>query len=109
MMDATGAIVMKPHELEIVQTILARHLPRSEVWVYGSRALGDGVKPFSDLDLCIKAESPLPLSVIADLRDEFTECDLPYKVDMSDWHRLSESFKLRIEPEMVRLKYFKVL
>ena len=100
------SLVMKADELRIVESILDRHVPRAEVWVYGSRARGgDGVKPFSDLDLCIKDEKPLSLSVIADLRDEFTDCVLPYKVDIGDWHRMNQSFKQRIAPEMVELHF----
>lgn len=91
-MSETPMIHMLPEERRIVEEILVRHVPRKEVWVFGSRATGE-VKRWSDLDLAIISDQPLSLSIMADLREDFSESDLPWKVDVLDWATTSERFR----------------
>ncbi len=91
---------MCPEHWAIVRDILRRHVPQHEVWAFGSRATGKA-KPFSDLDLAIITETPLPLDVSAALADDFSASDLPWKVDMVDWARTSEAFRRIIERDKV--------
>src|SRR5690349_13094059 len=79
-------------QLGIVRRILEKHVPQYEVWAFGSR-VGSGAKPYSDLDLAIVSDSPLSLKVSAGLIDDFSESDLPWKVDVVDWARAGESFR----------------
>jgi predicted nucleotidyltransferase len=65
------------------------------VWVFGSRAKKTR-KPFSDLDLAIDAASPLAYSTLVNLKNDFEESDLPYKVDVVDWHLIDKGFQTRI-------------
>jgi len=96
----TPAIDIGPGEWEIVRGILERHLPDREVWAFGSRAKVSA-KPFSDLDLAVLGSEPLPLAVRAELADDFSESDLPFKVDIVDWATTSERFRKVIEAERV--------
>jgi predicted nucleotidyltransferase len=73
-----------PAELAIVIAILGLHVPQRDVWAFGSRVQGS-TKAFSDLDLVILGEQPLPLATMAELAQAFIESDLPYKVDIVDW------------------------
>jgi type I restriction enzyme S subunit len=91
---------MRPSEWEIVRGILERHVPDREVWAFGSRAKGTA-KPYSDLDLAILGNEPLPLSTAAELADDFSESDLPFKVDIVDWAITGERFRGVIEGERV--------
>jgi predicted nucleotidyltransferase len=91
-----------PGELEIVREILRRHVPEREVWAFGSRVKGR-VKPYSDLDLAFLGDQPLPLSTQVDLAEDFSESDLPYKVDIVDWATTSERFRQIIRSEYVVL------
>jgi predicted nucleotidyltransferase len=93
---------LTPSQKEIVQTILATLAADCDVWVFGSRANGKP-KPFSDLDLCLKAKNgePLTLKQLAVLEEAFSESLLPFKVDVVDWYTLSEPFKLAIEPQLI--------
>ncbi len=84
----------------IVRDILLRHIPQYEVWAFGSRASWTA-KPYSDLDLAVINNEPLPLSVSAALTDDFSESDLPWKVDVVDWATTSESFRKVIEGDKV--------
>ncbi|MDR3726609.1 MAG: nucleotidyltransferase domain-containing protein [Terracidiphilus sp.] len=94
------ALDLRPGEWEIVRDLLRRHVPGREVWVFGSRVKGTA-KPYSDLDLAILGDQPLPLSTMADLAEDFTESDLPFKVDLVDWATTSARFRKVIEGERV--------
>ena len=87
-------IDLKAEHAEIVRTILNKYLPEStKVYVYGSRAKGNA-RPYSDLDLAIdKGGQRLLLKEEASLIDDFVESDLPFKVDLTDWNKLSADFK----------------
>jgi len=92
-----------PEHLRIVEDILNSHLPAgARVAVFGSRATGRA-KPFSDLDLAIDAGRPLTLAESADLREAFTESDLPWKVDFLDRHATAGHFLRLIQKSSVRL------
>ena len=84
-----------------VHDILRRHLPALyAAHVFGSRAHGRNLKEFSDLDLCVIGPSPLDSDVLLRLRAAFDESDLPFKVDIVDWHDLSAEFCLAIAPDL---------
>ena len=77
---------------EIVTQILQQFVPGVPVWVFGSRITGKA-KPYSDLDLVIVAEQKIPQACYYQIQDAFEESALPYRVDVLDWHRISESFR----------------
>jgi predicted nucleotidyltransferase len=89
-----------PGELEIVHEILRRHVPEREVWAFGSRVRGKA-RPYSDLDLTILGDERLPLSTRANLAEDFSESDLPFKVDIVDWATTSERFREIIRGEYI--------
>ena len=73
--------------------------PGREVWAFGSRVTGK-VKPFSDLDLAVIGTTCASFDM-ADLKDEFRESDLPFKVDIVDWAETKENFRKIIEAAYV--------
>jgi predicted nucleotidyltransferase len=90
-------IDIRPEHLKIVEDILKKHLSvNATVWVFGSRAKNSARK-FSDLDLAVDAGRPLSNQVMTELAFDFEESDLPYKVDVIDWHKIKENFKNLIE------------
>ncbi|QDH16977.1 nucleotidyltransferase family protein [Swingsia samuiensis] len=88
----TGQVDITPEERAIVQRILRDIVPDREVRVFGSRVTGKA-KPFSDLDLAIMGDEPLPLAVRARLEEAFSEADLPWKVDVLDWTQADARFR----------------
>lgn len=78
--------------LQQVRAILKEHVPEAEVRAFGSRVQGS-VKKYSDLDLAIVGPKKLSLKVIGDLREAFAESDIPIRVDIIDWHAISDEFK----------------
>lgn len=93
-------IDVRPEQWQIVCRILRRHVPGCEVWAFGSRATGTA-KPYSDLDLAIVTDRPLPLSVRAALAEAFSQSDLPWKVDIVDWASTGEPLRRIIEASNV--------
>lgn len=90
------SVDVTPIQLAIILQIFKKNLPENTtVWVFGSRA-EKTKKPFSDLDLAIDATIPLPYTKLVNLKNDFEESDLPYKVDVVDWHLLDEAFQTRI-------------
>ena len=96
-------IDISPEEWDIVSHILQTHIPNKEVWAFGSRVTGKA-KLYSDLDLVILGETPLSLDLLATLAHEFTESDLPFKVDLVDWATTSVNFRKIIEKQRIVLR-----
>ncbi|MCM8813759.1 MAG: nucleotidyltransferase domain-containing protein [Candidatus Omnitrophica bacterium] len=81
-----------PAHLVTVRRILAQHVPGYEVRAFGSR-ITDTIKNYSDLDLAIVGREPLADGVLSLLKENFQESDLPFRVDVLDWHEISEEFR----------------
>jgi predicted nucleotidyltransferase len=68
--------------------------------VYGSRVKGNN-KKFSDLDICLKDSiSAYEYEFIV---EKFEKSDLPFRVDLTEFDKVSDSFKKIIESEGVLL------
>ena len=96
-------IDIRPDLWRIVRDILTRHVGGHEVWAFGSRARGKA-KPYSDLDLAIITDTPLPLLISARLADDFSGSDLPWRVDVVDWAATQPAFREIIERDKVVLQ-----
>jgi predicted nucleotidyltransferase len=102
-MSTTNAVAVTPEQLSIVRAILSTHLPpETKIHVFGSRAKG-APRPYSDLDLLIDAGRPLTLNESASLTEDFTESDLPWKVDIIDRHRTGADFLAIIDADSIAL------
>lgn len=91
---------VRSDHLQMVRDILQKHVPQCEVWAFGSRAKWTA-KEYSDLDLCIVSDKPLSFSVLGAIEEDFSESDLPWKVDVVDWATTSPSFRKIIERDKV--------
>lgn len=88
----TGQIDITPEERAIVLRILSEIVPDRDVRAFGSRVTGKA-KPFSDLDLAIMGDEPLPLETRILLEEAFSESYLPWKVDVMDWAQADMTFQ----------------
>lgn len=88
---------LRPEWLEIIRQLLAVHLPDAEVWAYGSRVQGKAHEG-SDLDLVVRnPENPgKPQQDLDSLQEALRESNLPILVDVLDWARIPESFRMEI-------------
>lgn len=96
-------IDVTPEQWEIISAILQSRIPNNTVWAFGSRATHTA-KPYSDLDLAIDSSDGLPLSLIAALEQDFSESDLPFKVDIADWVTMSPTFRGLIYSHLIQVK-----
>ncbi len=96
-------LMISSTEWQQVSTILQRFLPEYAVWAFGSR-VNDNAKPYSDLDLAIISKQPIPLPLLAEVAEAFSESDLPWKVDLVDWATTSERFRQVIAAEKLVIK-----
>lgn len=84
-----------------VDEILKKVLPdNAEIMVYASRGTGKA-RPYSDLDIMIKASNSLTLIQLSKLHEYFSESDLTFQVDITDWHNINNDFKAHISDEAV--------
>ena len=100
-MGLEQAIDITATQRKTVLALLQRHLPRTEAWVYGSRAKWTAL-PQSDLDLVVFA-TPDQRNRIGALREAFEESDLPFRVDLFVWDEVPEEFREEIESEHIVL------
>ena len=93
-------IDVQPKEMEVIKSLLARHVPKCEVRAFGSR-INHTAKTYSDLDLAVVGTRILPDPQFYALKEAFEESDLPFRVDLSDWNRLSKEFQTVIKKNFI--------
>jgi predicted nucleotidyltransferase len=91
---ADPALQLTPAHLAEVRRLIAAHLPHEEVWAYGSRVTGTG-HATSDLDLVVRHPADLKKrqgTAFWELKEAFSESNLPFLVDLLDWAALPPTF-----------------
>ena len=83
-------------QLDFIRASIVRFFPHARIRFFGSRVLGTPHR-YSDLDLCIDISVPMDLAQWAQLEDVFSESDLPFKIDLVDYHRITPEFRGIIE------------
>jgi len=85
-------IAVNPFEMEIILGIIKKHVPDCDVLAFGSR-LKWTHSDASDLDLAIVGKEKLSIGTLLGLKEDFMESDIPYKVDVLDYHGVSSAFR----------------
>lgn len=80
---------------EEVRRLVRAHAPACEIRVFGSRVNGNAL-PYSDLDIALVASRKIPDEQIEALKDALADSDLPFQVDVLDWHAIADSFRQKI-------------
>ncbi|MDR1290924.1 MAG: nucleotidyltransferase domain-containing protein [Planctomycetaceae bacterium] len=83
-------------ELKMVLDIIVNLASDCEVRVFGSRFKGTA-KKYSDIDLVIVGKEKLGLKRLGELKEAFDESDLPYRVDILDYHAVNENIRKNID------------
>jgi len=81
---------------KIIRNILSKY--PYHFYAYGSRVKGTARK-FSDLDLCYQEN--IPDSLVFEIKDEFTESNLPFIVELVNWKRMRPTFQKMIKKDLV--------
>jgi len=84
-------------EAKMVDDIIRFYIPEYEVRAFGSRVTGKNLKKFSDLDIVIMTDTPLPTRKWAQVKDAFMLSYLEFRVDVLDWSYVSPEFRAIIE------------
>lgn len=88
---------LEEKHLKIIRQILNKY--PYQFYAYGSRVKGNAGK-FSDLDLCYREE--VPISTISQIREEFTESNLPFEVELVNWKYMRPRFRELIKEDLTR-------
>lgn len=87
-------------ELKEIKGLLKKYATGCEVRAFGSR-ITRNVKNYSDLDLVIVGNHKVVRKDMICLKEAFEESKLPFRVDVLDWHNISDDFKKVIENDYV--------
>ncbi len=82
-MNPSREIQLRPQDRKEVERILSQFVPNEEVWAYGSRVDGSG----------------------HELREAFSESNLPFLMDVHDWASLPPAFWATIEAQHVVIQH----
>jgi predicted nucleotidyltransferase len=87
-------ICVSESEMKIISDILRSHISNGEVRAFGSRYKWTS-KDYSDLDLAVAQydKKSMPVMKLAEIREAFEESELPYRVDVLDYWRISNEFR----------------
>lgn len=72
----------------------------ARVWLFGSWARGTPART-SDIDVAVLPLEPLPIGLLADIRDRLEESLVIYPVDLVDLSETSPQFRERVLQEGV--------
>lgn len=91
---------MRIEKQKIIEQILSVYKQDYEFYYYGSRVKGRFEKT-SDLDVLVNGIHEIPLSVLTQLKEAFDVSSLPFVVNLSDYHSISETFFNLIKKDLV--------
>lgn len=94
---------LDPECLKIITANLEIFVPDAEVRAFGSRVNG-GAKKYSDIDLAIIEREKISFDRMRLLKEALQNSELPIRVDLVDWHRISDTFKKIIESGFITIR-----
>jgi predicted nucleotidyltransferase len=95
-------IDLDPVYLEVIKKILYKYAKGCEARVFGSRINGTA-KDYSDIDIALVSDNKIERKMLIDIKEAFQNSNLPFRVDILDWNRISDEFRINIEENYERL------
>lgn len=89
--------------IDLIKDILEKYLANkldATVFLFGSRSTGKQ-KEFSDIDLTLKMSGEDTEKIISNIKSEFEDSDLPYKVDLVNWDELAKEYLPNIKQQKI--------
>ncbi len=93
---------MTPDQIATILKIIHLRLPKVTVYAYGSRVNGKPRK-YSDLDIALDDGRKIGLSVILQLKESLSETNIPFSIDIIDYHSIGPTFKRIVDNEKIIL------
>lgn len=87
-------------DVETAHDIIRRRLrpELARLWLFGSRARGDA-RRWSDIDIAVEPQVPLPPGLLAELREELVESSILLDVDLLDLSQADKALKDAVRRE----------
>jgi predicted nucleotidyltransferase len=83
---------------------ISRHLPKAQVWLFGSRARQKGLRR-SDFDLAVDLGSETPESALNDFEESIrADTEIIYQVDVVNLRSVSTTLRANIQREGILWK-----
>lgn len=92
-------------DMATIENILKKHFTITHVCIFGSRAKGN-YKFGSDIDLVIMDEN-ISEKEMSTIKSEFEDSNLPYTVDILDYHHL-DNLDPKDHIDRVGLNFYKI-
>lgn len=73
-------------------------LPEAKIILFGSRARGTASK-WSDIDIALDGGKPLPSVKVDEIKSVLQATNIPYKIEIVDFHMVTEQMKEAILQE----------
>jgi predicted nucleotidyltransferase len=89
--------INKDYQQKIINLITALH-PKVKIFLFGSQATGTQVHG-SDIDIALDAEKPMNRAEVGEVREILNATDIPYKIDVVDFHSVPEAMQKMILKE----------
>lgn len=86
---------LTPEQKQFILQTLQKFLPAVRILLFGSR-YRHNAKPYSDADIALDTGHPIPLTILSELEEQFSNSDLPFKVELVDMQRVTAEFKQHI-------------
>ena len=77
---------------EKIKEVIYTQLPNCEIRVFGSRSKGTA-KPYSDIDIALFTAEAIDEKIMGKIETAFENSDIPIRVEVLDWHRVTDSFR----------------
>ena len=83
---------------KILIEIIHKHLPGCKIYLFGSRATKKH-RPESDIDLAVDAGEKIDFDILARLKGEIIETNIPLEVDVVDLYSVTDELKQDVVKE----------
>lgn len=94
-----GIVGIKDEHIRMIKGIVALIRPDAKAYAFGSRVHGTA-QTSSDLDIVLKADTPIPMTDILNIKELLKASPLLFSVDIMDWSALGQGFRKAIEDDL---------
>ncbi|MDI6802483.1 MAG: nucleotidyltransferase domain-containing protein [Bacteroidota bacterium] len=89
--------------LDKIFLFLMEQFPSAQLFVFGS-AVSDNQKLYHDIDIGIEDTGKIPLMKLQWVKEKIDDMNIPYKVDVIDFKRVSTGFYKTAKEKIIKWK-----
>lgn len=80
--------------------VISALMPNVKIYLFGSRARGTNSSR-ADIDIALDGGKPLAIEDVDEIKSMFKESNIMYRIDVVDFHQVSELMRNEISKEKV--------